>query len=603
MINVNAATKNAYLKDSSHKVLTVSIPELNIELVNKDYSQGTMEYTESVVAGESIEFVGCIASVFSITVHNVFTDISNKRIVVSIKADNTQSVPLFTGYIDKVEQVPHKREKRITAYDALYKLSDVNVANWYNTLSFPQTIKSFRDSLFEHLGIIQVSTTLVNDSVSFNKDYQPTELSALDVIKAICQINCVFGRITRAGSFEYVTPPSLTVGQEIDHYKPNSTDYQEYLVKPVDNLIIRRVNDDFAYGGGSNKYIIQNNFFINSLSESTLRLMAQNLYDLVHGFSYQPFNADVNGLPYLQCLDVVSLPVYPVDGSSDTPVVTPFMVLERTMKGVQALRDNLIAEGDEYQHEFVTDVSVDIEQLKQQMEIIRNDMDNLKFAYYLLTNTEDIDISNTETKTIIDMYFVAKAESVVTFNCEILCNVETEEYYDAIGKITYYMDEQEIGGFYPTETWLDGKHILNLYYYFVVQTATRKRLRVTLNMSGGSVHINTTNLKGAIYGQNLVASDMWDGILTIDDTVERVIIPTIPFRENVEDVAYADVQVPVEISHSDIPSRSSIPKIEVFRSANDTVFATTHTDSKPIATETGDIIITQEGDTIYTEGD
>ena len=604
MINVNQATKNSYLQDSGHKEFTISFPNLNpaVTLTNTDLVEDTVELTERVNSGESIEFVGCLSSVLSFTTKTLKADVKGQYITVSVKCDDTETIPLFRGYVDEVEQKPHQPDKVITAYDILYKISDIDIAVWYSSLSFPISIKDFRDGLFQQLGVTQESTTLITDSIEISQRYSPSTLNALDVIKSICQINGVFGRINRSGNFEYVAPPNTsTVLQQVDYYK--TATYQEYYVKPVDKLTLRfSDSEDVVYGGGTNNYIIVDNFFARGLDEETLADLAEDLYGVISGFEYQPFEADINGLPYIECLDVISLPVMDLD----TEVVSqqPYVVLERTLKGIQALRDEVKAEGDEYQHVFESDLSLQVEELKKQIEVIRNDMDNLKFAYYLLTNEDDITIADEETKDLIDMFFSAKDKSVVTFNCEILLTVETtvddDDYYDAVGKITYYIDSNEIGGFYPTETWQDGKHILNLYYYINVQDTSTKRFQVKMTMNGGSALIKSSNLKGAIYGQNLAGSDEWNGILVIDERVSIFNLEEISIAEASDSVTVLTM-VPIGISGSDSVTSFDLNEISI-ANVTESVGVPLRVDSKPIITETGDLITTEEGYIIYTEG-
>lgn len=605
MINVNQATKNSYLQDSGHKQLTISFPNMSpaVTLTNADLVEDDFEVTERVNAGSGIEFIGCLASCVQFTTKTVKADVKGQYMTVTITCDDTEVIPLFRGYVDDVEQKPHQPDKVITAYDILYKLSDTDIALWYTNLSFPISIKDFRDSLFQELGITQVATTLTTDSIQIVRRYNPTTLNALDVIKSLCQINCVFGKINRSGEFQYVVPPNTsTVLQDISYYKEAT--YQEYYVKPVDKLTLRFSDqEDIYYGGGDNNYVIVDNFFAKGLEEETLRSLAQSLFAIVQNFQYQPFEANVNALPYMECLDVVSLPVMDLD----TGVVhqLPYTILERTIKGIQALRDEIKAEGDEYQHVFESNISIQLEELKRQIEVIRDDMDNLKFAYYLLTNQDDIDIDDDEEKTLIDMYFSAKEKSVVTFNCEILLDVETtvdgDDYYDAVGKITYFLDGNEIGGYYPTETWQDGKHILHLYYYITVQDAGIRRFQVFMEMNGGSIHVNTANLKGAIYGQNLAGTDEWNGIIQVDERVSAFNLEEIQIAE-VEDSLAVGTQIPTKSDLSDSVVSFNLVEISIASANERIVDVQTRVNSYAIITETGDNIITEQGDSIYTEG-
>lgn len=524
MLNVNQATKNSYLQDSGNKQFTITFPDLNIVLTNSDLVEDSVEITERVNAGDSIEFIGCLASVLKFTTKTLKADVKGELIVVTMTCDSTESIPVFQGFVDEVEQIPHNPDKTITAYDILYTFGDVNVATWYNSLSFPITIKDFRDRLFSLLRISQATITLPADGISIVRHYNPTKLNALDLIKSICQINCVFGRLNRNGLFEYVMPPvtsTATVNQEITYYKEAT--YQEYKVKPVDKLTLRFSDDvdgDVSYGTGTNEYIIIDNFFARGLDSTTLETLAESLYIQVSGFEYQPFTANVNALPYIECVDIISLPVKDLD--TEITSQKPFVILERTIKGIQALRDEYKADGDEYQKVFESDLSIQVEELKRQMEIMREDIDNLKFAYYLITNTEDVTIGDGETIDIVpETYFSAKKQSVVLFNCEVLLDVETtvdvNDYYEAVAKVTYYYERVEVGGFYPTETWQDGKHILNLFYYFIIQDTDMKEFRATLKLTGGSALIKTTNIQGSLYGQNLVASDDL-GVCNIKET-------------------------------------------------------------------------------------
>ena len=604
MLNVSQATKNSYLKDSGDKQLTISFPNLNITLTNVDLVDEDFQLTEYANSGSSIEFIGCWSSVVSFTTKSLRTDVKGQYIVISVACDGTDSIPLFHGYVQEVEQKPHQTDKTITAYDMLYKLSDTDIALWYTNLSFPISIKDFRDSLFRELGITQVATTLTTDDIQIVRRYSPTTLNALDIIKSLCQINCVFGKINRSGEFEYRTPPNTsTVLQQIDYYK--SATYQEYYVKPVDKLTLRFSDqEDIVYGGGDNNYVIVDNFFAKGLEEETLRSLAQSLFAIVQNFQYQSFEADVNALPYMECLDVVSLPV--MDINTGTVHQLPYIILERTIKGIQALRDEIKAEGDEYQHVFESDVSIQLEELKRQIEVIRDDMDNLKFAYYLFTNADgDIDIADGEEKQIIDVYFSAKDKSVVTFNCEILLEVETtdddDDYYDAVGKITYFLDGNEIGGYYPTETWQDGKHILHLYYYITVQDAGTKRFQAFMEMNGGSIHVNTANLKGAIYGQNLAGSDDWNGIIQVDERVSAFALEETGFA-SVSDAISLWFPTVMRIGTTDNVSAFNLNEVSI-ANATDSAMAVIRIDSYRRVTEDGDVRMTEEDDVRYTEGD
>ena len=399
-MKVNEKTKKAY-SQSSNKKLNIVFPELSLNIpMSQIYSQ-SMNLVEMLIDRDNIEFVGCISSKFEIQVSGIFQNIKGKKIEVSINADDTEEIPLFNGIVDAAESQTNKNYKKIIAYDELYLKGNIDVATWYNNLTFPRSLKETRDSLFSYIGLEQVDIDLPNDNVVINKEYAPTTLKALHVIKALCQINGAFGIINRYGKFEYrilkepqskrgafpgltLFPPFYPgviyddVGNKIEvkdvpFYK--KVDYEEYSVKPVEKVTIRQTDSDIGvtYGSGANNYIIQGNMFTLNLSQSNLESIAENIYNNISNIEFVPFSSSNNGYPFVEVgLDAVSYYAYNFEKSaksrtSDVYEKKTFHVLKRTLSGIQALKDNYEAQGEEYQSEFITDVSTQIEQLKNNL--------------------------------------------------------------------------------------------------------------------------------------------------------------------------------------------------------------------------------------------
>lgn len=560
MLNVTTATKNKYRSDSTHKQIGITIyADSTISLTNEDIVSESMEIKENLCKDTSIEFVGCIASQFSVTVHNITEDIKGKRIAVTVKSGETETINLFHGYINSVELTGVKREKKIVAYDILYNWQDTDIAAWYKGLTYPITLGDFRNSLFQTLGVAQEETTLVLDELIVNRRYNPTQLSAIEIIKSICQINCVFGKINRDGKFEYVVPVGQHGSETLSYYK--TAKYQEYTVKPVDKLVIKYGDVEGVYGGGNNTYTIQNNIFTNGFTSEELQSIAQTVYANIESFTYRPFAADINGLPYLECLDTVSMEVEDVETTEKKTL--DFVVLNRVIRGCQSLRDNTEAEGEEYQKEFVTDLSLSIDELKRIVEVMREDMDDLKMKYYLFSNSDGaIEIGDGETQKIIDVRFQATKNTIVVFQAEVLgsviTTVEGNDYHDANVKIIYRLDDVFLQ-YSPEQTWLDGKHLLHLLKYFHMQSAGELRhLEVFLKMTGASIEIGLEELNGCISGQNLVASD---------------------------DLGYVEI--------SEAPIDWDLISLSGFDTATDSV---RFPDNDQRTTQNGDIRVTQDGD-------
>lgn len=414
-MKVSDSVKSAYKSNSITKHVSLYFPELNKEIgMDKIYFE-TMHLYEALLEKENIEFVGCISSKFSIQVNGLSEDIKGKKIEVKISTDGTEEEPvkLFHGIVDSAIRQSNKQIKEITAYDELYTKGNIDVASWYKGLSFPITLKNLRDSLFDYIGIKQVTISLPNDSIVIEKQYEPNTLQALSVVKAICQINGALGIINRENKFDYrilsqeivsnVIYPSLTLFPAVGLFPTNpeiavaaaerfaesieaehfsfykKVNYEEYEVKPVDKLTIRQSENDagITYGNGINNYIIQGNMFTYGLSQTVLETIAENIYENVKGFAYYPFTSDNNGLPFLECgVDAVSYMMIDYDATmaaesrSSEPIykMQSFYILNRELTGIQNLRDSYSANGEEYQTEFITDLQTQIDTIKQSVK-------------------------------------------------------------------------------------------------------------------------------------------------------------------------------------------------------------------------------------------
>lgn len=404
-MEVSDAVKQAYQLNSINKELTLYFPELGVTLGNGAVDLDTLSLTESLLEGNNIEFVGCIASVFSVQVRGLKEDVKGKKIVAKIHTDGTEGEPitLFNGIVDSAVRQSNKRIKEIVAYDELYTKGNTEVSAWYKSLAFPITLKELRDSLFAYIGLEQAKADLPNDGISIKKQYAPNSLQALSVIKAVCQINGVFGIINRQGIFEYrilgnieeeegIYPSeTLFPGDDVFPAAPEdyagagsrcgmettgfsfyrSVSYEEFEVKPVDKLTVRQSEEEegVACGTGMNNYIIQGNMFTYGLPKDTLITIAENIYSNVQGFAYHPFTAENNGLPFIECgLDAVSYIMVDWENSTGGDIVyeeKSFYILNRELTGTQALKDSYSAQGEEYQTEFITDLQTQIDILKK----------------------------------------------------------------------------------------------------------------------------------------------------------------------------------------------------------------------------------------------
>ncbi len=415
-MEVSENVRSAYMGTGKAKYITLEFPELDLSIQTGDgkIHSDSMHLSEGLVDSNSIEFVGCIASQFKINVSDFEEDIDKKEMVVQIHTDGTEEepVPLFKGIVDRASGESNTRKKEIICYDESYEKGKKDVAAWYKALPFPVTLKYIRDSLLEFIGLPQVEVDLPNDDIEIKKKYNPSTLKALPVLKAICQINGVFGIVNRIGLFDYRVLGAIP-SESYSEFYPDPKDYpglslmsvgldtinttefsfykgvkfENYIVKPVDKITIRQSEDDegVTYGDGTNNYIIQGNMFTYGLSKDVLLQIAENIYPNIQGFSYRPFASTNNGLPYLECgLDAVSYMMLNFEKTKKAGEMVydkhDFYILNRELTGIQALKDSYSAKGEKEQSVFVSNLQEQIDLLKRRAasEVTQTDLEDTK---------------------------------------------------------------------------------------------------------------------------------------------------------------------------------------------------------------------------------
>lgn len=530
MLNVTDETKKIYERDGVHKSMRIYFPDLDLTYENDRIVSDTFQLTESINSGGNLEFVGCIASVMSVELADLKEDVKGQKIEVYITAEGAEEIPLFHGKVDSAKKQSYKNHKQIEAYDKLYELSEIDIASWYNNHKKTTIIRLFED-LMEYLGIEVDEVSFVNGKLpAYCMDSQVAEsLAALDLLKSICQINGVFGRINRVGKFETLSlDTSDTVIFDITDHE--NMQHEEYAVRLIDNVVIRESASDGGQGfgeGSENSYIIQGNMFAIDFTSVETSTAAENIYNIVSNVTYIPFEADSYGLPFIECGDQVSY--QDLDLSDLTAMKKNFFVFSRTLKGINGMRDNFSAEGTELYDNVTSNISTNISSIKSQM----GEYNLVRFKYQ---NFRDISIGDTEMFLCQVDYKTRMSRPM--FLGELQLNVEPDE--DTIDttitidgeekKVSYIRDKTveinirytldgETIEYQPKDTFSSGNHLLHLLY-FLGDLGESGIFGVYMTVVGGTVTIPPNGLNVGIVGQGkLSAAVEWNGILELEDTV------------------------------------------------------------------------------------
>ena len=393
-----------FTDDTVDKQITIVTDDKKINITNTELHEDKFELSESLCSEKELKFGACEASVVKFTISNIFQSLKGKWITVKITpkgADAPYQIGRYKVYSDK--PAANRKSRDVEAYDALYDVLNADMAAWYNSLTFPMTLKAFRDAFFQHFGIEQEEISLVNDNMTVEKTIEITgssadgstigeALSGKTVLSCICEINGCFGHIGRDGKFHYISldqemqglyprndlypaddlyprdPHSTIIGKSFYI----STKYEDYLVKSIDKLQIMEKENDIGVivGSGSNGYEIKGNFLVYGKGSTELREIANNVYGKIRGIVYRPFSADCKGNP---CLEVGAA----IRFNTKYEIVESY-VLKRTLKGIQALRDAISADGEEYRTKKVNSVHEDILQLKGKSNVLERTIEETK---------------------------------------------------------------------------------------------------------------------------------------------------------------------------------------------------------------------------------
>ena len=307
----------------------------------------------------------------------------------------------------------------------------------------------------------------------------------------------------------YFRQYSMTTNRTISsswRFSSNFADYETHYATMVANDVAERRTITVTVSGDSGlAYDLGTNVFVQYGSEYDKRERVTAIINKLNICTYTPFNVTTPIDPALEVFDVLEF----TDNQAVSGKKCCITSIEYNLNGRMTIK----GVGDD-PNKVESDTKVDTELRELSAQI-----DSKTIYFYNFTNSAQIEIADGDEEEICNIRFVTTSSASVLFQLEALVEVETTasgiNYNDLVAKATYYINELEWENYYPTETWLDGDHMLHLFFPMDILGASAQHLVVTLHCSGGSVIIKPRRIKSSVYGQNLAATDTWDGNITI----------------------------------------------------------------------------------------
>ncbi len=468
--------KDLFMEDSVSKQLIIEYE--NTVITNEDLFDQTMTLEESLCSDQELRFGSCEASVLKFKVANIVAPMMDKWLTVKMVLEGHADDPFIIGrYKVKEDKVTSDRLWReVMAYDAMYDIINTDMAAWYNS-TFPQTditmtMVQFRTSFISYFGLDQSVPEggLINDNMTITKtiaitatEEEDTEygrvsvvgesLSGRDIITAICEINGCFGHIGRDGKFHYIYLRQDIMGiypanflfpdrvpdewnylpqAKTGHLYPqdpkgaaiNKNYYipppkcDDYMVRTIEKVQIRQEENDI--GGmypteeldNPNTYVIENNFLVYGKGTEELSEIAHNIYSKIKDIIYRPFDVDCKGNLCFEVGDAIRMP-------TKYRIIDTY-ILQRTLKGIQALRDAYSSTGVERYSEQVNGIQRSIRQLKGKANILTRNVEETRQELHDTEKKLSTAITQNAEKIKLEAERAIKAEGKLKSSIEVL---------------------------------------------------------------------------------------------------------------------------------------------------------------------------------------
>lgn len=286
--------------------------------------------------------------------------------------------------------------------------------------------------------------------------------------------------------------------------------------------------------------------------EETRKRIINTILDVVSTVEYVPFDSETIGNPALDLGDVLRFTGGHADETKQSAITSIYTRIngKQTVKCVgknprlaaaKSKNDKnisgLISSIGETKlsiYTFTNALALDAGEEKQSiinMEFASGDETNAEFHAQAIMEVESNPNTRTLTaETTIDLGTTTDDEGNEVENKKVISfPLSWNEDGKTALSVFYVLDGHEVEEFHPKESWLSGKHLLTLYYPIIGLTANQLHtFEVLISMKNGTGHIEAQNIMATITGQGLGVQERWDGRITAEDTLKKILLSSMP---------------------------------------------------------------------------
>lgn len=466
---------------------------------------------------------------------------------------NTESIPMGVFYVAEAKR--RIKTLELKAYDGMLNLD--KAFNKGLSSAYPYEFLSLLSKAC-HVELAQTKEEIeaLPNGTELLGIYQDNDIESWrDFLYYLAQTLGCFAVIDRYGKLSLTSYGSTPV-MAIDIRHRFSSSFSDFVTRYTAVSSTNKKTETAEYYAKDPDDGLTMNLGVNPLLqfglEETRKRIINTILDVVSTVEYVPFDSETIGNPALDLGDVLRFTGGHADETKQSAITSIYTRIngKQTVKCVgknprlaaaKSKNDKnisgLISSIGETKlsiYTFTNALALDAGEEKLSiinMEFASGDETNAEFHAQAIMNVE----SNPDTRTLtaettIDLGTTTDDEGNEVENKKVISfPLSWNEDGKTALSVFYVLDGHEVEEFHPKESWLSGKHLLTLYYPIIGLTANQLHtFEVLISMKNGTGHIEAQNIMATITGQGLGVQERWDGRITAEDTLKKILLSSMP---------------------------------------------------------------------------
>lgn len=462
-----------------------------------------------------------------------------------IGEDEWEEVPLGIFTVDSAEHT--EQGVSVTAYDRMMIFDKPCNYSTATGAAYDLLILACTECGVT-LGMTQAEVEELPNSSYILNMYGENDISTWrDYLSQLSAALGAFCRITRDGKLvlkRYQTSAADTIDWTDRNSGGSFADFETRFTAVSLDVVEAETMEYFADDPDDGlTYSLGANPFLQSGVKTLRETMCRNILASLGNVDYVPFNFEMLGNPAYDLGDVLVFS----NGIGDATKKSCLTAFSWTFNGAYqasgAGTDPALANADG--------------KLDKEIANAISQISATETRYYTYTNAGPLTIEPNASREIVDIRFATITKATVIFQAEVLLSASVD---DTVGEVTYYLNNVEVSR-HPTETWIDGSHILHLLYVIRLNDSTLYRFTAELKATGGKITIPAYGVHAVISGRGLAAEEEFDGYIDIIEPIRRATLSDGITGKYISEEVEAEIITPVSGSTSDYIRKSPLDSI------------------------------------------